>query len=94
MSLGCLFGLVVLRLSHRKLAKGGLPPSNGNDSLEMTRALRKVRAMTVIFPFLLVIGLWLTRDQPLLPRLVGAAINVFITCWLLTLLSRARRNAR
>jgi hypothetical protein len=95
MSLGCLFGLVVFRLSHGKLAKGGLPSSNGNESMEMTRALRRVRAMIVALPFLLVVGLWITRDQPFLPRLVGAVINVFITCWLLTLLSRrARRKVR
>lgn len=85
----CLLGFNFFRLKHSKSL-----PSHENDSVELARAFRTIRRMTVALPILLIVGLWATWDQPLFPKLVGVAINVLITCWLLTLLHRAKRKLR
>jgi hypothetical protein len=51
-----------------------------------------VRIAVVVLPVLLVTGLWVTRGEPLLPRLTGAAINLLITVWLIILLRKAKKK--
>jgi hypothetical protein len=55
-------------------------------------ALGKVRIAVVVLPVLLVTGLWVTRGEPLLPRLTGAAINLLIMVWLIILLRKAKKK--
>jgi hypothetical protein len=57
----------------------------------LDNTLKKVRIAVAVLP-VLVMGLWLTRGEPLLPRLTGAAINVLITVWLIFLLGRANKK--
>ncbi len=94
MLIGCIFGLIVFRLSRGQTDETRPLASDEKSSTLMVSAVRKVRIAAVTLPIILVVGLWLTRGQPLLPRLAGALMSVFITSWLLSLLFRARGNAR
>lgn len=94
MLIGCLFGFIVLRLTRGQLAGSPPAPSDGRSPAAAINSLRTLRAFAVILPVILILASWITRDEPLLPRAIGAAINIFFTCWLLLLLSRARRSAR
>jgi Ca2+/H+ antiporter len=89
--IGCLFAVVVFRLRRRQ-AEQSQPSPQDKDSPQVAGAVRKVRAAVVILPIVLLISLWATKEQPLLPRLVGAAISISITCYLLFLLSRTKRQ--
>ena len=89
------FGLVVYRLSF------GVPTSQdqtsqveGEQPNEAAKAIKKIRTAVVVLPLLLIAASWITRDQPLLPRLVGASMNILITFWLLSQLRRLKRNAK
>jgi|GEM_PF-5919693 len=87
MVVGCFFGIVVFLLSgHLSTQSGRISDRVPTD--EMHRLVRRVRATVIALPVILVFAAWVTRDQPLLPRLIGAAINVLITCWLLVFLRR------
>lgn len=55
---------------------------NGVDSAARKKTLKAIRHCKIVIAVMsvgLAYGLWLTKSDPLLPRLVGAAINVAIT---------------
>lgn len=56
------------------------------------RSVRRLRVVVVTLPVLLVLGLWATRSDPILPRLVGAAINLGLTFWFLSILRRVKKR--
>lgn len=56
------------------------------------RVVRRLRVVVVTLPALLVLGLWATRSDPILPRIVGAAINLGLTFWFLSILRRAKKR--
>jgi glucan phosphoethanolaminetransferase (alkaline phosphatase superfamily) len=55
--------------------------------------LRRLKIFAVALPIILILGLWITRGQPLLPRAVGAAINLFFTFAIISVLRRAKRRS-
>jgi hypothetical protein len=62
------------------------------NSLDVKRPLiRRLKVAVIVLPILLVVGLLATRGQPLLPRLVGASINILLTGWVVSILLRVRK---
>jgi Ca2+/Na+ antiporter len=89
----CFYIWTLLRLRRRSLRSENVPLIAKKEMTpQMERSWRKLRRLVVILPILLVVGLWGTQGQPLLPRLVAAAINIFITGYLISLLWRAKRQ--
>jgi hypothetical protein len=87
-ALRCLFIVLICNYKSARLSGHQSKPSNA----ELDSALGKVRIAVVVLPVLLVTGLWVTRREPLLPRLTGAAINLLITVWLIILLRKAKKK--
>ena len=82
----CFTAIIILILLLDKTAKearsGTQPAETGDGPTARKKILRSIRtckgaiaAMLVIFFY----GLWSTRSGPLLPRIVGAVINLTIT---------------
>lgn len=93
--LGLFIGLAY-RYRRAQTTEGSLdnnPPLTG-DSARTDRATKTLRITVVAMPILLLSGLWVTRGQPLLPRLVGAAINLLITAYFVFLLRRTKKATR
>ena len=69
------------------------PPSPElSDPVRIRKSIRKLRIASIVFAVLLINGYFATRHDPLLPRLVGAAINIaFITLFLQTIRKLQRR---
>ena len=90
--LGLLIGLAY-RYRRAQATKGsqGSNPSLTGDSARVNSATKTLRIAVVVMPLLLLNGLWVTRGQPLLPRFVGAAINLLITAYFVFLLRRAKK---
>jgi uncharacterized membrane protein len=65
--------------------------SSTEDWVQMSLSARRLRTSIVVMLLLLLSGLWFTRGGPLLPRLVGAALNLFITAGFVFLLRRAKK---
>jgi hypothetical protein len=55
-------------------------------------SIRRLQVAVVALPVLLVAGLWMTRGEPLVPRITGAAVNVFFTLWFISLIRRAKKQ--
>jgi hypothetical protein len=89
-----LFLAILYRLRSKNIAHNQPQPPSDNDSVRAAAAVRKLRVAVVALPAALILGLWLTRGEALAPRIIGAAMNVLITCWLIFLLRRARMNAK
>jgi hypothetical protein len=85
---GCLALVVSFRL--RKGVTGS--KNESSPSSRKASSFRVLQAAVVALALMLIFGLWLTRGDPLAPRLVGAAMNIFLTCWFISLLRRANRN--
>lgn len=88
---GCLIAVVVLR---RGKLGSHTPSETGRQSeasLQVNVSMRIVKAAVVVLPILLIIGMWLTRGQPLIPRLTGVAVNLFFTFWLISILRRTKK---
>jgi hypothetical protein len=92
-----MFGLSIglaYRYRRAETREGSLdnnPPLTG-DSARIDRATKTLRITVAVMPILLLSGLWVTRGQPLLPRLVGAAINLLITAYFVFLLRRTKKS--
>jgi len=87
---GCLYVAILYRYTRgRGRAKQHTNVSIGTGTAKREGALKSIRVCIVVLVIGLVSGLWLTRGEPLLPRLIGAAINVLITGWLVFLLRKA-----
>lgn len=56
-------------------------------------AVRILQIAVFVLPVMLIAGLWVTRGGPLVPRVIGAGINISATWWFLTLLRRAYRKS-
>lgn len=90
-----MLGLFIGLLYRYRLAQTMQRGQDSNSSLtgdsgRLGRAIKTLRIAVIVLPLLLVSGLWATRRQPLLPRLVGAGINLLITAYLVSLLRRAK----
>ena len=62
------------------------------DSVRINSAVKKLRIAVIVMPLLLVNGLWVTRGAPLLPRLVGVAINLLFTAYFVFLLRKVKKT--
>jgi hypothetical protein len=94
---GCVFGLVIFRIYRIRGSSGAetqLAVSAAETSPELSGAVHKLRSAILVLLVMLVFGFWFTRGKPLMPRLVGAAINIGFTSWLLFLLYRVRRRVK
>jgi hypothetical protein len=60
------------------------------SQLEKTR--RRLWVAVAVLPVLLVFGLWSTRGEALVPRLVGACVNILFTSWFIFLLRKTKRH--
>lgn len=86
----CLCVFLFLRLRSRRSVPQR--PLSQADRDTLVAALPKIRYAIVFLLTALCLGLWLTRGGPLVPRLVGVLINLFLTSWLLFLFFKARRR--
>ena len=91
--LGLLIGLAYrYRRAHAaKSIQDSNPSLTGDSARRVNSATKTLRIAVVVMPLLLLNGLWVTRGQPLLPRFVGAAINLLITAYFVFLLRRAKK---
>jgi hypothetical protein len=91
LTLGLFIGLVYrLRTAH--VTKGNQHSNRPlTNSVQVKLSIRKLRISIVVMVLLLLNGLWITRGQTLLPRLVGVAINLFITACFVFLIRKAKK---
>jgi len=61
------------------------------NSVQVNLSPKRLRISIIVMLLLLLNGLWFTRGGPLLPRLIGAAINLFITACFVFLLRKAKK---
>jgi hypothetical protein len=85
---------IVVRLFLRRASEGAKQVSTSADRIKIAAAIRRLKFVVVALPVLLAIGLLVTRGEPLLPRMTGAAVNILITLWLISLIRRAKRQLR
>jgi hypothetical protein len=76
--IGCLATVIVLR---RRVGSSRLdePVGLSNETPGALRSIRILKAAVVVLPIALILGMWLTRGEPLGPRLTGAAVNLLFT---------------
>jgi hypothetical protein len=93
--LGLFIGLAY-RFRSAQATKGGQDsnPSFAADSVRVNLSTKRLRIAIIVMLLLLLNGLWFTQGAPWLPRIVGAAINLFITAYLVFLLRRGKTAAR
>jgi hypothetical protein len=74
--------------------KGGQDsnPSLAADSLRVNLSTKRLRISIFVMLMLLLYGMWATQGAPLLPRMAGAAINLFITACFVFPLRRAKKT--
>ena len=74
--------------------KGGQDsnPSLAADSVRVNPSTKRLRVSIIVMLMLLLYGMWATQGAPLLPRMAGAAINLFITACFVFLLRRAKKT--
>jgi len=74
------------------LKRAGQQERTPADPIKTRALIRRLEFYVVVLPLLLIIGLWMTRGEPLGPRMVGAAINIFFTLWFISLIRRAKKR--
>jgi Na+/H+ antiporter NhaC len=92
--------IVVLFFAFYRSAKARRGTDNQNTDAPLTEdsarrmnsAIKKLRIAVVVLPILLLNGFWVTRGQPLLPRLAGEGINLLITGYFISLLRKAKKS--
>jgi hypothetical protein len=91
--MGGLFTALVYRYRRAQLSKDSQEssPALRPESPRVNNAIKRLRVAVIVLPILLLNGLWLTQGQPLLPRLVGAAINLLFTGYFIFLLRKAKK---
>jgi hypothetical protein len=57
---------------------------------QLDKARRRLWVSVAVLPVILIAGLWQTRGEALVPRLIGTAINIFFTLWFIFLLRRTK----
>lgn len=88
---GCLFVVMLYRYrGGGRYKEQDVSVSPRIDAAKTDSARRKLRIAIVVLPVLLVAGLWQTKGEPLLPRTVGAGINVVMTAWFIYLLRKTK----
>lgn len=90
---GLVFALVAFGLTRGQLAQSQPPLSNDKPPLTVTR-LRTLNVAVVFSILVLFVAAWETRGGPLLPRIVGAVINILFASSLVFLPVRAKRKAK
>jgi hypothetical protein len=84
---------VVIFLGLKRASSGANELRTSADTPKKIRAsIRRLQVAVVALPVLLVAGLWMTRGEPLVPRMTGAAVNVFFTLWFISLIRRAKKQ--
>jgi high-affinity Fe2+/Pb2+ permease len=73
-----------------------LRDSAGESYEEATRVqnqsrIRRIKIYIVLINLFLIYGLWATRGNPLMPRVIGAVISLYITARLISIVQRLRR---
>jgi len=64
---------------------------NTERRLPESKLTRRLRSTLVALPIILVLGLWLTRGGPAIPRITGAGIDIFLFCWVLYIFRQSKR---
>ena len=86
-----LFIALRYRLRGVQATKGSQESNPSVELVQVNRSTKRLQIAIIVMLLLLLSGLWVTRGGPLLPRLVGAAINLFITASFVFLLRRAKK---
>ena len=88
-----LFIALAYRFKIAQATKGseGSKPSLEHHPGQVNLSPRRLRISVFVMVLLLLSGLWFTRGGPLLPRLVGVAVNLLITTHFILLLRRAKK---
>lgn len=90
--MGGLFTALLYRYRRAQRSKDsqGSSLSLSPDTPRLNSSIKRLRVAVIVMPILLLNGLWLTQGQRLLPRLVGASINLLFTGYFIFLLRRAK----
>jgi len=80
-----------LRSAHATEGSQNSIRSFTEDSVQVNLSIKRLRIAIGVMLLLLLNGLWFTRGGPLLPRLVGVTINLFITASFVFRLRRAKK---
>jgi small-conductance mechanosensitive channel len=90
--IGCLAVVVAVRRMKVGTSSQNEPHRSFEQSPRVTRSIRKLRMAVVALPIILIVGMWVTKGQPLIPRLTGAAVNLFFMFWFISVLRRAKKG--
>jgi hypothetical protein len=72
---------------NREQSRLELKPSSASSA-------RKLKAIVIFLVAALIVGIFATKGQPVLPRFIGAAVNLFFVGWCITLLRRVNRSPK
>lgn len=92
---GCLTVAVSLLFRNERSAQD-MNREQGRPELKPTSAssARKLKATVAFLVVALIVGILVTKGQPILPRFIGAAVNLFFVGWCITLLRRVKRSPK
>jgi len=94
LALIALFTYLVFRVISRRNNPDTISDFSNRESGVLGRQVALLRIAVIAMPMVLIYGLVITKGQPLLPRLVGACVNISLTVWLLSILLRVRAKKR
>ena len=83
---------VAIYLSMKRASSGTSHLRASADTTKGRALVRRLQTAVVALPVLLVAGLWITRGEPVFPRIAGAAVNIFFTLWFISLIRRAKKQ--
>jgi len=84
---------VITKILIKKKDASGTTSQISTENIAVSHLLIiPLKVAVVVLPILLIYGLSTTRGQPLLPRLVGAGINIAITAWVASILVKVNKS--
>lgn len=85
--------IVVRNARKRARLYAGLPPVSLDDAMrkKLQGRIRRLKVGVAFFAAVLLYALWETRDDPLLPRLVGVSINLLFQMALMQSIRRLQK---
>ena len=93
LALVALLTYVITRILIKKKDASESTSQISTENIKVSRLLMiPLKVAVVVLPLLLIYGLLTTRGQPLLPRLVGAGVNIAITAWVASILLKVDKS--
>lgn len=82
--------IALKKVSNDAVSRSSEGSFDAKTRRRLERQVRMFRTWVILMPLILLYGLWETRGESLLPRLVGATINILMTAAFF----RAMRNVQ